>query len=237
MTTKTLLQICTEVVDGVKDVNTPSTIIGNTAPEAVLLKRMATKVGRELERGWNWQALKREHDFTTFGGADYDLPSDFRRFVPLTGWDRTGSRPLVAANSIGYQALKSSIIVSGITYYFEVSAGQLHFEPVPASGLDFAINYYSSQFIDTSASVTTGLDDWTADTNVCRLDGDLMVLGVTYRYLARQGAPYAEEKADYLQAIKDLQYDDTPATLIDTGPSAPMLPIGQISDGNWDLSL
>lgn len=236
MPKKTLLAICQEVVEGVKDIGTPSTIIGNSAPEAVLLKRMATKVGRELERSYNWQALKREYDFTTTGDADYDPPSDLRRFVPLTGWDQTGSRPLVPANSIGFQALKSSIIVAGITYYFSYSQGQLHFSPVPPAGLDFAINYYSSQFIDTSASDDTGLDDWTADTNVCRLDGDLMVLGVTYRYLARQGAPFSEEKADYLQAIADLQYDDTPAPLIDTGPSPPVLPIGQIPDGNWNLS-
>jgi hypothetical protein len=236
MNRKTLLQICQDALSSVKDISTPTTIINNSATEAVLLKQMATKVGRELERGYNWQCLVREHTFTTSGVAAYALPTDYRRMAPITGWDRTGDRPLVATNLIGYQALKSGIVVSGINYFLNVYGNQFQFQPIPPSGLSFALFYYSSQFIDTSAIDATGLDDWTADANVCRFDGDLMTLGVTFRYLNRQGAPCGEEKADYIQAIKDLQGDDQPMSVIDTGPSVTGLPYGNIPDSSWSIS-
>lgn len=234
MPRKTLLEICQEVVEGVKDIGVPSTIIGNAAPEAKLLKSMATKVGRELERGYNWQTLKRTHTFTTTVATAYDLPDDYRRPAPLTQWDRTGDKPLIGANNIGFQALQSGIIVGGGFHYFQVYGDQFNLSPAPSSGTAIAYDYYSSQFIENSNG--DGLDDWVSDSNICRLDGDLMVLGVVYRYLSRQGAPFAEEKGDYLQAIQDLQADDTPAPLIDVGPSAPGLSYDNIPDGPWDLS-
>jgi hypothetical protein len=233
MQKKTLLQICQDAVNGVKDIGVPTTIIGNSAPEAVLLKSMATKVGRELERGFNWQTLKREHTFTTTGVAAYDLPADYRRMAPLTAWDRSGDRPLAPTNLIGYQALKSGVVVSGINYFFHIIADQIQFTPTPPSGLAFALYYYSSQFIEDEDGA--GQDDWELDEDVSRFDGDLMTLGVAFRYLNRQGAPCGEEKADYIQAIKDLQGDDQPMALIDTGPSMASLPYGNIPDSNWNL--
>ena len=236
MPRKTLLQISQDAVNGVKDVAIPSTIINNSDPTAILLKSIATKVARELERGYNWQTLKREHTFTTDGIASaYVLPTDFRRFVPLTAWDRTGERPLIGASNSGWQGLQSGAMVSGVFYYFTVYGDRFRINPLPPSGLTMVFDYFSSQFIETSASDSTALDDWTADSNICRLDGDLMTLGVAYRYLNRQGAPFQEEKGDYMQAIKDLQFDDTPPPLVDFAPETPFKPPVNIPDGNWDI--
>jgi hypothetical protein len=231
----TLLGICQAAVEGVLNApSTPQTIVGNSSPDAVLLKRCASDVGRELERGWKWQVLEREYTFATVDGtADYDFPDDIRRFSDLTVWDRTGARPLVRVSNISFQALKSGIYVSDVRWYFKVSANRINLNPTPSEIVTIAFNYYTKQFCETSGG--TGLDDWAADTDVSRLDDHLMMLGVRQRYLARQGLAFAEEKAEYLKAISDLRADDSPKGIIDVGriPSQPAEI--NVPEGSWTL--
>lgn len=230
----TLLEICQGAIDGVQDQPRPSTIIGNVAPAAILLKRCASDVGRELERGYKWQTLKREYTFATVAStSDYDFPAGIRRFADLTIWDRSGARPLVKVSNIGFQALKSGIYVSGVRWFFNVSNDQINLSPTPTAVYTFAFNYYTKQFCETSGG--TGLDDWAADTDVSRLDENLMMLGVRYRYLSRQGLPFSEEKAEYLKAITDLLADDTPKGIIDVGRIAAAPRQVNVPDGGWDI--
>jgi hypothetical protein len=232
----TLLSICQAAIEGVANTDTPATIVGNSSStDAVLLKRCASDVGRELERGWKWQALEREYTFATVEGtADYDFPSDIRRFSDLTVWDRTGARPLVRVSNISFQALKSGIYVSDVRWYFKVSANRINLNPTPSEVVTIAFNYYTRQFCETAAG--TGLDDWTNDSDVPRLDDHLMILGIRQRYLARQGLPFAEEKAEYLKAISDLRADDTPKGVIDVGriPTEPAEI--NVPEGSWVLT-
>jgi hypothetical protein len=231
----TLLSICQDAIKGVQSTDTPTTIATNTGnPDAVLLKSCATDIGRALERGYKWQALKREYTFATVNGnADYDFPTDIRRFADLTIWDRDGARPLVKVSNIGFQMLKSGIYVSGVRWYFNVSNDQLNLSPTPSGVVTMAFNYYSKQFCETAAGA--GLDDWASDSDVSRLDDNLMTLGVRYRYLARQGLPYGEEKAEYLAAISDLRADDSPHPIIDVGRIPGYEPQTNVPDGGWSI--
>lgn len=231
----TLLSICQDAIRGVQSTDVPSTIAANTSnPDAVLLKSCASDVGRALERGYKWQALKREYTFATEDGtADYDFPSGIRRFVDMTLWDRDGDRPLVKVNDPTFQALKSGIYVSGVRWFFTVSNDQINLSPTPTAVYTFAFNYFTKQFCETSGG--TGLDDWAADDDVSRLDDNLMTLGVRYRYLARQGLPYTEEKGEYLEAIKDLLADDRPHPIIDVGRIMADPYAVNIPDGGWNI--
>ena len=231
----TLLSICQDAIRGVQSTDVPQTIAANTTnPDAVLLKSCASDIGKALERGFKWQALKREYTFATVNGtANYDFPTDIRRFADMTIWDRDGARPLVKVSDITYQALKSGIYVSDVRWFFTVSDNQINLSPTPTAAYTFAFNYYTKQFCETSLG--TGLDDWAADSDVPRLDENLMTLGVRYRYLARQGLPYGEEKAEYLSAITDLLTDDRPHPTIDVGRIlADAYPVN-VPDGGWSI--
>lgn len=230
----TLLSICQAAIEGVANTPTPSFITENPAPDARLLRRCASDIGRALERGYKWQALKREYTFDTVDTvADYDFPAGIRRFADLTIWDRSSGRALVKVSNIGFQALKSGIFVSDVLWYFNVSNNQINLNPVPSSAVTIAFNYYTKQYCEDASG--TGLDQWTNDTDVSRLDDNLMELGVRYRYLARQGLPYAEEKADYLAAISDLIADDTPKTIIDVGTIPMCPPEINVPEGSWGI--
>ncbi len=230
----TLLQICQDAAEGVQDVSVPSTIFGNSAPSARLLKSLAQDTGRSLERSYKWQALKREYNFATSDGVTgYDLPDDIRRFANMTLWSATDQWPLLDASDAAWRALQTGIVASGIRFFYSVFANRLNLDPAPgASPFTIVFDYYSKYFIETSGG--TGIDRWAADTDVSRLDGNLMTLGIRYRYLARAGLPYDEEKAEFLDAIKHLIADDRPRPIINVGMVPRYRPVN-VPDGNWAL--
>lgn len=230
----TLLQICTDAIEGVQENAVPSTIIGNSSPVAVLLKSCAQDIGRSLERGYKWQALFKTYTFaTTDGVTAYDLPEEMRRFVNMTVWNSTEQEQLFNVSHMRFRELQSGIVASGIEFRYSVRANQINLNPAPgATSVNIVFDYFTSYFCETSGG--TGQDRWAADTDVSRLDGNLMTLGVRYRYLARQGLPYDEEKAEFLAAISDLRADDQPLSVIDVGVIPQGYPVN-VADGNWNL--
>jgi hypothetical protein len=226
----TLLEICTAAIEGVLNTDAPTTIIGNSSPDAILLKSAANQIGRDLVRSYKWQALKATYTFNTSNGTQgYDLPSDFKRFANLTFWDRSNDWELIGPMSASeWQALNSGIVVSGIQSYFHIAGGQLLLYPTPTDARTIAYDYYSKYFCESSGG--TGQDGWLADTDIALLDDELFILGVRYRYLARNGLPFSEEKADFMQALADAQYDDTPKPIIDVSG---IPPLGYGREGNF----
>ncbi len=230
----TLLQICQDAVEGVQENAVPSTIIGNSSPAAVLLKSCAQDIGRALERGYKWQALFKTYTFATSDGVTaYDIPEEMRRFVNMSVWNSTEQEPLLHVSNARFRELQSGIVVSSIEFQYSVRANQINLNPAPgATSATIVFDYFTSYFCESSGG--TGQDRWAADTDVSRLDGNLMTLGVRYRYLARQGLPYEEEKAEYLAAISDLRGDDQPLSIIDVGIVPQDTPVN-VADGNWQL--
>lgn len=230
----TLLQICVDAMEGVQENAVPSTIIGNSSPTAVLLKSCAQDVGRTLERGYKWQALFKTYTFATSDGVTaYDLPEEMRRFVNMSVWNSTEQEQLINVSNKRFRELQSGIVASEIEFSYSVRASQINLNPAPgATSLTIVFDYFTSYFCETSGG--TGLDRWAADTDVSRLDGNLMTLGVRYRYLARQGLPYEEEKAEFISAISDLRADDQPLDIIDVSVIPDVYPVN-VADGSWSI--
>jgi len=211
----TLLQLCTEAIEGIDSFSAPSTIIGNSDPTAVLLKNVATQVGRELVREARWQALKAPYTFATVANTSaYGLPSDFQRFANLTFWNTSEGQPLIGPlNAVDWASVTRGLVVLGVRYAFAIYGNFLRITPTPTAAQNIGFDYYSRFFCTTDAGVA--IENWSADSDLWRLDPDLAVRGIQYRFRARKGLPYAEEKADYLSGIAALQFDDTPKPLID----------------------
>jgi hypothetical protein len=210
-----LLEIATEAIEGIDSFNAPSTIIGNDDATAVLLKNVATQVGREIVRESSWQALKTPYTFATVAGVSaYSLPVDYQRLASFTFWNTSEGRPLSGPlSATDWAAVTRGLLAYGFNYAFSVHNNYLNITPTPSSVQNIGYDYFSRYFCTTSLGVA--IPNWAADGDLWRLDPDLAVLGMRYRFRARKGLPFAEEKADYDAAIAGLRYDDTPKRLID----------------------
>lgn len=229
-----LLQICTQAMEDVTGFNIPSTIISNDDDTALTLKRAAVKVGRELVAKIRWQALLAEYTFATVNGTqNYSLPTGFQNFAsPL--WDRTNDWELLGpATPQIWQTLQSATISAGVRYWYRVAGDFIQFYPTPTTANTIAFDYYSRYYSTTSGG--TAQEDWAADGDLCRIDGELFIQGVIYYFKKAKGLPFAEEKADYLSGILDYQAADTPKGRVDLTAGIPYVQplLGNIPDTGY----
>jgi hypothetical protein len=223
---KSLLQICTEAIEDLSDFDIPTTIIGNEDPTAIALKRAALKTGRELAAKVKWQALVTEHTFATVAStASYALPTDYGQFSQVTFWDRTNDWELLGpATPRIWQYLQSATVSAGVRYWYRVAGNFFQLYPTPTTVNTIVYEYYSRYYCATAAG--TAKEDWTLDTDLCRLDAELFILGVVYYFKKSKGLPFAEDKADYLTGILDYQSNDTPKAPVDFGANNPLVDVG-----------
>lgn len=222
----TLLEIAQDAIRDVKGYNVPTTIVGNdTDDAAVQLLRAATKVGRELATKLHWQALHTEYTFATVNGtANYDLPTDYQAFVNLTTWDRTNDWEFLGpATPKIWQTLQSATVSAGVRYWWRVANNTIQIYPTPTEARTIVFEYRSRYYAKTSGG--TAIEDWAADTDVSRIDGELMTLGTTYYFMKSEGLPCIEEKQAYGQAMLDYQADDTPKPRVDFAANALVNPM------------
>lgn len=220
-------------MEGVQDVAVPSSIIGNTSPTAKLLKSAAQDIGRYLERTYNWQDLKQEYSFATSDGVTgYDLPEEMRRFANMTIWSDTDDWPLVKVTDADWRVMQSGGVISSLPFRFSVFNTRINLHPAPGTdSYTIKFDYYSKYFCESDSG--TGQDRWLADTDVCRLDDNLMALGVRYKYLERNGLPFDEDKASFIEAADSLFTDDRPREMIALGRGPLHRPPINIPDTNW----
>lgn len=230
----TLLETCQAAIEEIGGFDVPSSIFGNSDPDAIHLKRAAMRTGRELEREYKWQVLRTEYTFDTADGTSaYDFPTDIRRFANVTFWSDSDNWPLIKVSNIGWRELNSGINVSGILFYFDVFGNEIHLHPTPTSIRTIDFDYYSKYYANSSGG--TAKEEFDDDSDTFRLDDDLLLLGTIFHFLKRKRLPYAEEKAEYLSAIGHLQADDTPKPIIDVAriPYDSGLPRPNFPDGGF----
>jgi len=227
-----LLTICQEAIRELTGFEVPTSIVGSSSLEAQNLLASAISTGEELVRRWKWQELKAEHSFVTVNTvASYDLPADFGQFAYLTAWNRSEHQPLRAVTPTDWQALKSSIIVDGTRFKYEISGDKFRIQPTPTAAYTIVYDYYSRYYCKTSGGVA--IPKWNSDDNEPRLPEDIFRLGIIYRFLERKGLPHADHKANYYAAIDDRRAGQWPRPMVDLGQMLRSDPYGNMPEGGW----
>jgi hypothetical protein len=227
----TLLQLCQDALEGLDGIAVPTTIINNSDPTAITLKRAAMQTGRELARN-NWQSLLTAASFVTESGtATYARPADFGRYADGTFYNVTEYQTLYGPhNPRSWAELTRGIMTSTALYNFRVAGNNIVLTPTPSSVQTIGYDYYSRYYCTSSGG--TAQENWAADADLSRLPDDLVSLGIRYRFLQRKGEPYGEDKADYVQALDNCLWDDTPKAAIDVS-GVPRARSSNIPDSNW----
>jgi hypothetical protein len=211
----TLLTIVQDAADQV-GVYQPTTVVGNTDPDAAKFLRLSQKVGRKLISAYDWQALRKEVTFTAAAAEEQSgvIPVDFDRFVPETFWDRSNvylvSGPISA---VEWQGLKANDI-SGNVRKFIYRGGSVFTVPAFAGTESCAFEYISTYWVDTDADGVGEAAAWAADTNTSLIDEELVTLGLVYEYLAGEGLPAKDAGAAYLDRYKQITQNDQKRTMV-----------------------
>lgn len=199
-----LLTICAAVAKEA-GFGVPGSIVGNSDDTAVLLLALANRSGKMLARR-PWTRLQSEYTFSFVASqASYAFPSDYANFLDFTMWDRTQYWALRGSLSPQeWQAYKSGVQSTTPRQRFRVKQGQIFIDPTPSTTDSIVIEYQSKYWVAVTAAPTVGSKtDFSLDTDVSILDEEAIQMDTLWRFLARKGLAYAEEKDQADRYIND----------------------------------
>jgi len=189
-----LLTIAQSILKETKSGSVPTSIIGNTEDVAKQILEVMTLSITELARSFNWQELQKEKTFNTIiATKNYDLPTDFDRFVNNTFWNTTTQHAVMPVTPEEWRVLNNQGITGGTGFsYSRIRAGHVVLFPTPAAVEAYIYEYISNLVVLSSSG--TGQSGWLADTDVPAIDAHIVRLDATWRWLKNQGRPYGEEQ-------------------------------------------
>jgi hypothetical protein len=231
-----LLTIATKALKEVGGFNVPSSFFTSGDPTAVQCVALANRAGRTLEQDCRGSELLTEHTFVTVADtATYAKPSDFRAFGEMSQWDRTNQWRLTGPTpSIVWQWLKSGIsVASTANKWFMVRGAYITIYPTPSvSDETIAFDYYSKNWV-TKASDSTNTDEWSADGDTARIDEDLILLSLKWRFLQAKGMPYEPEYREYENILSAMQDSNGGRNIINLGCPTPGPYDGQLPETGY----
>jgi hypothetical protein len=194
----------------------PATLVGNSDDTASMLLALLNKSGKALA-GYSWQVLQKEGTVTTVASTpSYALPADYGWIENNTLWDRTNLwKDRGSLTPSEWQAYKSGIASTTPRSRFRVKLGRLYIDPTPSSVVTLAYEYVSNQWCWDGVSAYA--NNFVTDNYVSLIDEYLLELDVTWRFLARKGMAYAEEKAEADDQIWTALGQDVPKGPVNLG--------------------
>lgn len=168
---------------------TPASFTGSTDSTAKMLLAHAVETGEEITRRAEWSKLFRSQAIAA-SASSIALPDDFHRMIKggsivLGG---TSYGPVLPVKSMDQWQFLS--VVPSTQRFFFISNGSVLFSP--AIGADGATMHYVSRYW-----ITDGTDEITSDENEPVFSGELMALGVLWRYKRAKGAQFADTASEF----------------------------------------
>jgi hypothetical protein len=219
------------------NLNSPSTVIGNTNKEVIQLLSLANREGKYLSRRYGWQVITTEATFTSVAtesqGAMTTLAgTSFGWIKNDTVWNRTQNRPLIPVDDVQWQQMKSSQ-VTGPFESFRIRGGNFVVQPTMTAGETVAFEWVAKNFCESSGG--TDQARWAADSDVGLLDEDIMAAGILWRWKKAKGLDYAEDFNTYESLVADAMTRDGAKKRVSLrgGRSSRFLGNGNVKEGSW----
>jgi hypothetical protein len=243
-----LLQIIQDVWDeiGVGG-TTPTAVITSTDQNVIRLLKLANREGKKLNNRFRFQDTIEEVVFTVSATANHGtiaaitsvsgasvtgMSSGFNYILNDTIWDRTLQRPVFGPLSPSHRAgLKASAVTGPYAEYF-IRRGVLHTIPATTTA-NYAFEYKSKFWCENAAG--QGQPRWMADSDVGRLDEDVMTLGIIWRWKKSKGFDYAEDKQTYEDEVVNYMARDGGKLTVNMAGDPEYRPFINVPDGSWNL--
>jgi len=198
----------------------PTLLIGSTTREVVELAGLVQDVADMIARSFEWQKLNAIATITGDGATeDFDLPADYDRMLKKSQlWSSSLETPLSPISGrdkwLGLDVQSFDFVINAWIIY----GGQVHVKPALATGVTAKYWYQSNKKVVATDGTTTKAS-FTADSDVFRLDEQLLKYGLIWRWRSMKGLPYAEDLATYGRRLEQLASDDKGSRMIRIGRS------------------
>lgn len=217
----------------------PTAVVGNTDAQVAQLLELAIEEGEELSSRHGWSALTAEATYTQVAARDQGLlstlASGFESMIPESFWNRTTTLPVVGPVTPRDWQMLMAFPVTGPYQQFKIEGGHLYIDPIPPNATDsLAFHYKSRNWCESSGG--TGQSEWSADTDVGRLEEDLMRQGLMWRWKSAKGLDYAQDFEGYERRVLDLiARDKAPGPLRLDGGISRRVPGVMVPVGSWSV--
>lgn len=213
----------------------PTVALGSSDQQIIQLVALCEEEGQSLADRHQWEALQVEALFTTVASqAQTSLATiapSFNYIVNDTIWNRTLRRPVYGPTSQQDWQQKKAIQLNGPFNSFRIIADVINFYPTPAAGQVCAFEYISRNWINTG---TTSSSVFLTDADTPKINDQLIVLGLIWRWKAAKGMDYAEDFAKYETRVMDAMGRDAgKATLNMNGATYDIQPVVLVPRGSW----
>lgn len=219
-------------------VSAPVNAYSSTDDNIVRIIALANEEGEELANEYAWQVLTNEATHTTVatesqGSILTIAGSDFGWIKNDTFFDRSANRPIFPVDDAQWQRMKANSI-TGPYSNVRIRGNNLIALPTPSAGSTWAFEWVSKNWCEDS--VGTGQDAWGADSDVARLDEQLITMGVVWRFKHSQGFEYGEDFNKYQRRLQNaLARDGAKPRIRLAGSGGQFISEKNIQEGSWTL--
>jgi hypothetical protein len=229
-----LLTVVQDVCD-IIGIERPVAVALGTGGDARQLYRLARLELSELARRTAWQALQTEQTFTVVASQVNQtgmLPTDFLSMVNETFFNRTNDNEVFGPiEPREWQLIRANASVTP-TEVYRIRGSVIFMSPAPTIGWSYAFEYITNKFAYDSTLTTSKLT-YLLDSDVAKLDEELIKLGIVWRWKNLKGLDYAEDFRIYeMQVGNSIARDGGKRTVSMAGDRS-VAPMVGIPDGNW----
>jgi hypothetical protein len=183
----------------------------STDPAFVQLCGLLTEAGQELVLEHEWPQLLVETELVTVGSqADYDLPDDFLKMIPQSGWNRSTRFPLGGPLSVQeWQYLKAAVVGVTFNVLFRITPTKCRLFPTPSSSsVNIYYEYLSRNWVLLASDGTTTADAPVASADTVHFEPILIQQLLKLKFQQAKGFDTTASLAEYqitLDKIKGMQ--------------------------------
>jgi hypothetical protein len=226
---------------------TPTIVIQSNDVAVKQLLALANQEGKVLNKRFRFEKTVSEAVFTVSATANHGtiasltsvtaasvtgLSTGFDYILNDTIWDRTLQRPVFGPLSPSHRQGLSASAVTGPYAEFFIRGGILHTIPATTTAT-YAFEYKSKFWCENATG--QGQPKWLGDTDVGRLDEDVMQLGVIWRWKKSKGFDYAEDFATYEREVVNYMARDGGKLTLNMAGDPEYRPFINVPDGSWNL--
>ena len=189
----TLLEIVQEACKEVGQPR-PSVVISATSDTPVRMLSLLNTAGKNLAIEHDWTALTDVETFTPLAQESQTghPPADFQKFTSQAAmWDVNNERPLVGPLPMDQWMRLVVDAQQNIDKYWTVIGGTIRILPAPAVTDSFTYAYQSKNWVLSAALASKAA--FTADDDTPRIDDELLLLELIWRWKHSIGVDYAED--------------------------------------------